>query len=94
MLGDLKDKLEPIGRLDALDGVGSRVLAYYSQQDASELSDAALMQRARALTSHAQVAAPAGSLDESARLYSEARGRHAEAVRRLRTIRRDCSITP
>ena len=29
MLGDLKDKLEPIGRLDALDGVGSRVLAYY-----------------------------------------------------------------
>jgi hypothetical protein len=29
MLGDLKDKLEPIGRLDALDGVGARVLAYY-----------------------------------------------------------------
>ena len=36
MLGDLKDKLEPIGRLDALDGVGARVLAYYSKQDASE----------------------------------------------------------
>ena len=31
MLGDLKDKLEPIGRLDALDGVGARVLAYYQQ---------------------------------------------------------------
>jgi hypothetical protein len=30
MVGDLKDKLEPIGRLDALDGVGARVLAYYS----------------------------------------------------------------
>ena len=29
MLGDLKDKLEPIGRLDALDGVGARVLDYY-----------------------------------------------------------------
>ena len=42
MLGDLKDKLEPIGRLDALDGVGSRVLAYYRKQDTSELSDAAL----------------------------------------------------
>src|SRR5207248_9413666 len=26
MLGDLKDKLEPIGKLDALDGVGARVL--------------------------------------------------------------------
>ena len=46
----LKDKLEPIGRLDALDGVGSRVLEYYSKQDASELSDAALLQRARALS--------------------------------------------
>src|SRR4029077_18982838 len=42
MLGDLKDKLEPIGKLDALDGVGSRVLAYYSNQDASKLTDAAL----------------------------------------------------
>ena len=49
MLGDLKDKLEPIGRLDALDGVGAKVLAYYSKQDASELSDSALLQRSRAL---------------------------------------------
>src|SRR5437016_3275575 len=45
MLGDLRTKLEPIGRLDALDGVGSRVLAYYKKQDASELTDAALLQR-------------------------------------------------
>ena len=43
MLGDLKDKLEPIGKLDALDGVGSRVLAYYSKQDTSELTDDALV---------------------------------------------------
>ncbi len=43
MLGDLKDKLEPIGRLDALDGVGAKVLAYYSKQDTSQLSDAALV---------------------------------------------------
>ena len=39
MLGDLKDKLEPIGRLDALDGVGARVLQYYGEQDTSQLSD-------------------------------------------------------
>src|SRR5439155_10904942 len=56
MLGDLKDKLEPIGRLDALDGVGSRVLAYYSKQDASQLTDAALTQRSKALSLMAQVA--------------------------------------
>ena len=63
MLGDLKDKLEPIGRLDALDGVGSRVLAYYSKQDTSELSDAALLQRSRALSLMAEVAYLRGNLD-------------------------------
>ena len=56
MLGDLKDKLEPIGRLDALDGVGSRVLAYYSKQDAAELTDEALSQRSKALSLMAEVA--------------------------------------
>ena len=29
MLGDLRQKLEPIGRLDALDAVGARALGYY-----------------------------------------------------------------
>ena len=82
MLGDLKDKLEPIGRLDALDGVGSRVLAYYSKQDASELSDAALLQRARALSLTADVAYLRGDLNSAQRLYGEAAQGTGEAVRR------------
>jgi tetratricopeptide (TPR) repeat protein len=82
MLGDLKDKLEPIGRLDALDGVGSRVLAYYSKQDASELSDAALIQRARALSLTAQVAYLRGNMDGAQRLYREAMAGTGEAVSR------------
>ncbi|HVM22938.1 MAG TPA: toll/interleukin-1 receptor domain-containing protein [Sphingomicrobium sp.] len=82
MLGDLKDKLEPIGRLDALDGVGTRVLAYYSKQDASELSDAALLQRSRALSLTADVAYLRGDLANAARLYGEALSGTAEAVRR------------
>jgi tetratricopeptide (TPR) repeat protein len=82
MLGDLKDKLEPIGRLDALDGVGARVLAYYSKQNASELSDDALLQRSRALSLMAQVANLRGDIDGSLRLYREATVGTAEAVRR------------
>ncbi len=82
MLGDLKDKLEPIGRLDALDGVGSRVLAYYSKQDTSELSDLALVQRARALSLTAQVTYLRGNYDSATRLYREAIAGTAEAVRR------------
>lgn len=82
MLGDLKDKLEPIGKLDALDGVGSRVLAYYQKQNKAELSDAALSQRSRALSLMGQVAYARGDLDTSERLYREAMMGTAEAVRR------------
>jgi tetratricopeptide (TPR) repeat protein len=82
MLGDLKDKLEPIGRLDALDGVGSRVLAYYSKQDASQLTDAALVQRSRALSLTAQVAYLRGNYEGAARLYREALAGTGEAIRR------------
>src|SRR2546430_13682124 len=71
MLGDLKDKLEPIGRLDALDGVGSRVLAYYQKQGTADLSDAALSQRSKALSLMAQVADSRGDVDGSRRLYRE-----------------------
>lgn len=82
MVGDLKDKLEPIGRLDALDGVGARVLQYYSEQNAGELSDAGLLQRSRALSITAQVAYLRGHYDEAIRLYREALAGTAEAVRR------------
>jgi tetratricopeptide (TPR) repeat protein len=82
MLGDLKDKLEPIGRLDALDGVGSKVLAYYSRQDPSELSDAALLQRSGALSLMAQVADSRGNVDSALRLYREAMRGTAEAIKR------------
>lgn len=82
MLGDLRAKLEPIGKLDALDGVGSRVLNYYRQQDTSGLSDAALVQRSRALNLMAQVGFQRGHLDEAEALYRQALAGTAEAVRR------------
>lgn len=82
MLGDLRAKLEPIGKLDALDGVGARVLAYYSHQNASELTDAALLQRSRALSLMAEVANDRGDLGTAYSLYREATAGTAEAVRR------------
>ena len=82
MLGDLKNKLEPIGRLDALDGVGSRVLTYYRGQDAAELSDSGLVQRSQALSLSAQVAYLRGDFGAARKLYGEAMEGTAEAVRR------------
>jgi tetratricopeptide (TPR) repeat protein len=82
MLGDLKDKLQPIGKLDALDGVGARVLSYYSNQDASELTDAALLQRSKALSLMADVATQRGSTETALGLYREAMAGTGEAIRR------------
>ena len=83
MLGDLREKLEPIGRLDVLDSVGARVLAYYEKQDKSDLSDEALAQRSRALTLMGEMANARGDLDGALRRYREAMASTAEAVRRF-----------
>ncbi|MEO6199154.1 MAG: toll/interleukin-1 receptor domain-containing protein [Sphingomicrobium sp.] len=82
MLGDLKDKLEPIGKLDALDGVGAKVLEYYGKQNMSQLSDAGLLQRSSALSLTAQVAYLRGDLHAAEKLYLEAMSGTAEAIRR------------
>ncbi|MES2146826.1 MAG: TIR domain-containing protein, partial [Pseudomonadota bacterium] len=82
MLGDLKDKLEPIGKLDALDGVGTKVLDYYSKQGTSDLSEAGLLQRSRALSLSAQVAFLRGNLDAAQKFYREAFDGTAEALAR------------
>ena len=82
MLGDLREKLEPIGRLDVLDSVGAKALAYYESQDKSDLSDAALTQRSRALTLMGEMANTRGDLDGALRRYREAMAGTSEAVRR------------
>jgi eukaryotic-like serine/threonine-protein kinase len=82
MLGDLRKKLEPLGRLDTLDAVGSRALAYYEKQDKSALSDAALAQRARALTLMGQIAQTRGDLDGALPRYREALASTSEQLRR------------
>lgn len=82
MLGDLRDKLEPLGRLDVLDSVGTRALAYYEGQDKSDLSDESLAQRSRALTLMGEMAFTRGDLNGALRRYREAMASTAEAVRR------------
>jgi tetratricopeptide (TPR) repeat protein len=82
MLGDLKDKLEPIGKLDALDGVGAKVLDYYRKQGTADLPDNALLQRAQALSLTAQVAYLRGDFTTAQGLYREAMKGTQEAVNR------------
>lgn len=82
MVGDLKDKIVPVGKLSALDGVGSKVLDYYRGQDTSQLTDTALMQRSQALSMTAQAAYSGGNLENARRLYQEASAGTAEAIAR------------
>ena len=82
MLGDLRQKLEPLGRLDVLDSVGARALGYYEQQDKGALSDEALAQRSRALTLMGEIANTRGDLDGALGRYREALASTAEQLRR------------
>ena len=82
MLGDLRQKLEPVGRLDVLDAVGARALEYFEKQDKSQLSDAALAQQWQALTLMGEIAFNRGDLDGALRRYRQAHAGTAEALRR------------
>jgi serine/threonine protein kinase len=68
MLGDLREKLTALGRLDLLDAVGDRALAYFAAVPASQLTDEELYRRAEALQQLGEVRifqgklAPAGDL--------------------------------
>jgi tetratricopeptide (TPR) repeat protein len=82
MLGDLRAKLEPLGRLDVLDSVGGKALQYYQKQDKGSLTDESLAQRARALTLMGEIANRRGDLDGALKLYTEALAGTEEALRR------------
>lgn len=72
MLGDLRKKLEPVGRLDALDSVGERALKYYAAQDAGALDADSLGRRARALHLIGEVDDLRGNLDHALDVFEQA----------------------
>ena len=65
MITDLKDKLEPVGRLDILNGVGAKVMDYYGSQGVADMDDGRIARRARAQHLLGQVALGTGKMDEA-----------------------------
>lgn len=82
MLTDLRDKLEPVGRLDALDVVGARALEYYAAQKLDRLDADALGRRARALLLVGEISNLRGDSDEALAAFSEAAATTAEQLAR------------
>lgn len=62
MLGDLRSRLEPIGRLDVLDAVGDKSLEYFATLEEDELNNDMLLGRARALRQIGEVRFAQGNL--------------------------------
>lgn len=65
MITDLKTKLETVGRLDILDGVGSKAMEYYGGQLPDDMTDERLARRARAQHVLGQAALDAGRFEEA-----------------------------
>ena len=71
MVGDLRTKLEAVGRLDVLDGAASRALAYFASLDPEELSGDNLHKNSLALAQLGEVRSDQGKLDEAVKLFRE-----------------------
>jgi serine/threonine-protein kinase len=63
MLGDLRRKLEPVGRLEILDDVGTKAMEYFGAVPERQLSDRELLRRATALYQIGTVRIAQGRLD-------------------------------
>ncbi|QZD91010.1 TIR domain-containing protein [Qipengyuania aurantiaca] len=72
MLTDLREQLEPVGRLEVLDGVGQRAMEYYTRQKLEDLSDSELGRRARATLLVAEVANMRGDNENALPAFRQA----------------------
>jgi tetratricopeptide (TPR) repeat protein len=82
MIGDLRKKLEPDGKLATLDAVGKEALAYYASQKSEDLDADGLARRARALHMIGEVYDLRGELDEALKVFEQAADSTKELVGR------------
>ncbi len=75
MLGDLRDKLTTVGRLDLMRVVDDKATGYFASLDPRDLSDRALEEQARSLTGIGQVRLEEGNHPEAMAAFREAHAR-------------------
>lgn len=82
MLGDLRGKLEPIGRLELLDDVGDQALAYFAAVPEERLSDQELFRRTQTLRQLGEVRMAQGDLSAALEAFRESLERSKDLVAR------------
>ncbi|MBK6451449.1 MAG: hypothetical protein IPF84_02400 [Proteobacteria bacterium] len=93
MLTDLREKLDAVGRLDALASVSQRALQYYGGQDLDRTDADTLGRRARTQMLIGEVDNLRGDLDAALRSYEQAAATTRSSWSAARTIRSACSTT-
>ena len=82
MLGDFRAGLEKIGRLELLDAVGEKALAYFGALDLRDLTDTALARQAKALTQIGEIRLAEARYGDAAGAFSTAYDRASALVAR------------
>ncbi len=80
MLGDLRKKLEPVGRLEVLDSVGEKALAYYAAQESGQLDATALGHRSRAMHLIGEIRDLRGNPAEAQKAFEQAAATTAQLL--------------
>ena len=82
MLGDLRAQLAKVGRLDVLEAVGDKAMAYFASRDARDLSDTELARHSKALTQIGEIRMEQARYGDAAAAFSEAYARSAALAAR------------
>jgi len=82
MLGDLRGRLEPVGRLAILDEVGAKAMDYFAAVPAAELSDEELLRRSQALYQIGDVRVAQGNLPAAAEAFEQSMALARDLVER------------
>ena len=73
MLGDLRDKLQPLGRLEVLDATASRSLEYFASLRDDEIGPDTIGRRARTLHLIGEIETRRGNLPKARTVFEQAR---------------------
>lgn len=71
MVGDLREKLEPIGRLEILDGVANQAIGYFEAVPEEDLTDEELFRRSETLRQIGQIRVARGNLPAAMEAFHE-----------------------
>ena len=82
MIGDLRDKLQPAGRLDLLDAIGGRAQGYYAAENSGSLDAHSLSQRARVLQMLGDIQTQRGDFPAALSLFQQAARSTGEVLNR------------